>query len=113
MCTFTEMRVTCGVCKEKGHTQRTCEYSVRKKDKDLWSRKAEYYKRPQLLEEDEDMEEEYEDSSDDDANEEQMNENLVDGLPWMNHYGAAVWSNDDQFDGSRFHDDDDNDDNDE
>ena len=110
MRTFTEMRVTCGVCKEKGHTQRTCEYSVREKDKDLSLRKAEYFKRPQLLEEDENMEEENEDSSEDDANEEQFNENLDDALPWMNQYEAAVWSNDDQFDGSRFHDDDDTDD---
>ena len=128
---FTKVTVRCGLCGEQGdkqqkcfcfnfywsylsgHNRKTCDFAVRDKDPDLWSRKADYFRGHPMMDEENEIneeEEEEEDLSDpEDSLEDYLTADMDEAVPWMPQYETQA-RGDLYFDGSNFYDDDQQDD---
>ena len=89
-----------------GHTKVSCEFSTRANDKDLWSRKAEFFQKPDILE---DQDESFEEnlSGDEEAitSDAQLDQEIDDAIPWIQHYDDQALAQDVHFVGSTYYDD--------
>jgi len=91
-----------------GHTRKTCDFAVRDKDPDLWTRKAHFFRgHPMMEEENEiDEEEEEEEEEEEDSLEDYLTDDLLDeAIPWMPQYEIQAKVDSQNFDGSNFYDD--------